>query len=169
MGSVTSRVLVAAAAVLLFATDVRAADMPPAGAAVTVHVTEAWARATPPGTTVGAGYLTLHNTGRQALKLLGASSPRAGRVELHETRVDSRGLSTMRPVAELPLSPGAVLSFDAGGRHLMLVDLPSPLLAGEKVPLTLRFEGRAPLTVQMEVRPLGTVAPTAAGHAHHAH
>ncbi len=156
---------------LLLAGGVQSADSPRTAAATvaTVRVTDAWARATPPGTPVGAGYLTLHNTGGQALTLLTASSPRAERVELHETRADARGLSTMRPVNALPLPAGAALSFDAGGRHLMLVGLKTPLVAGEKVPLTLQFEGLAPLQVQLDVRPLGTVAPAAAGHAHHAH
>ena len=103
---------------LLQAGGVQTADSPRTAAATvaTVRVTDAWARATPPGTPVGAGYLTLHNTGGQALTLLTASSPRAERVELHETRADARGLSTMRPVKALPLPAGAALSFDAAAR-----------------------------------------------------
>lgn len=146
----------AAALTLTLATAVQAAE---------VHVMEAWSRATPPETSVGVGYLTLHNMGRKPLTLVGASSPRAQRVEIHETRIDDKGLSTMRPLRQLTVAAGAALSLSAGGRHLMLVGLGSPLVAGEKVPLTLQFEGEPPLQVQLEVRPLDAVAPSE--HQHH--
>ena len=149
-----------AAALALVASAVQAAD---------VHVMEAWSRATPPGTDVGVGYLTVHNMGRQSLKLVGASSPRAKQVEMHETRVDAKGVSTMRPVKDVTVAPGSAAEFAAGGRHLMLVGLTAPLVAGEKVPLTLRFEGQAAVEVQLDVRPLGVVAPAPANHDRHAH
>lgn len=148
----------AAALALVAASAVQAAD---------VHVMEAWSRATPPGTDVGVGYLTVHNMGRTPLKLLGASSPRAKQVEMHETRVDAKGVSTMRPLKEVTVASGTSAEFSAGGRHLMLVGLTAPLVAGEKVPLTLRFEGQAPVEVQLDVRPLGAVAPAPAPAHHH--
>jgi len=150
----------ACAAMLLLsaATLARAAD---------VHVMEAWSRATPPGTTVGVGYLVLHNAGSQPLRLTGASSPRAAAVEMHETRVDAKGLSTMRPVKDVTIAPGTAVRFEAGGKHLMLVGLESPLVAGERVPLTLTFAGEPPLSLELDVRPLGAVAP--APHDDHAH
>jgi copper(I)-binding protein len=133
-----------------------------------VHVAEAWSRATPPGTTVGVGYVTLHNVGGKALKLIGATSPRATAVEVHETRVDAKGVSTMRPVASVIVAAGAALTFGPGALHLMLVGLKSPLVTGEHVPLTLQFEGEPPDPLQLEVRAPGDDAPEGV-HAHHAH
>ncbi len=49
----------------------------------------------------------------------------------------------------------------------MLVGLRSPLVAGERIPLTLTFAGEAPLRIELEVRPLTAEAPAA--HDHHAH
>ena len=136
--------------------------------AADVHVMDAWSRATPPGTDVAVGYVSIHNMGRSPLKLSGASSPRAQRVEMHETRIDDKGMSTMRPLKDVVVAPGTALTFAAGGRHLMLVGLKSPLVAGEKVPLTLRFDGEPPVEVLLDVRPIGAAGP-AEDHAHHAH
>lgn len=135
--------------------------------AADVHVMDAWSRATPPGTTVGVGYLTVHNLGRKPLKLTGASSPRAASVEVHETRVDAQGLSTMRPVTDVTVAAGSPLTFEPNGRHLMLIGLTSPLVAGERVPLTLQFAGEPPVQVQLEVRAPGDAPPAVGGHEHH--
>ncbi len=60
--------------------------------------------------TTGVGYVMLHNAGSKSLRLTGASSPRAATVEMHETRVDSRGLSTMRQFNEATIAPGTALT-----------------------------------------------------------
>lgn len=142
----------------LLAAAVHAAQPP-------VHVVQAWSRATPPGAEVAAGYLTLHNTAGRPVKLTGASSPLAT-VEMHETRTEN-GLSRMRPVQEVTVPAGGTVKFEPGGHHFMLVGLRQPLKAGDRVPLTLRFEGEAPVEVHLEVQPLGSSAPAPARHQHH--
>ena len=56
----------------------------------------AWARATSAGAKVGGGFLTIENKGTTPDKLMGASSPAAGKVEVHETAMNN-GIATMRP------------------------------------------------------------------------
>ena len=92
----------------------------PRAAAAPIAVEAAWGAADVlAGATVGAGYLVVTNRGRDADRLDGASSPRAARVEMHESRIDA-GMARMRPVAT-PLAPGAAARFEPGGLHLMLV------------------------------------------------
>jgi iron complex transport system substrate-binding protein len=132
-----------------------------AAAAAPLVVDGAWAPPTPPGATVAAGYLAVTNRGRDPDRLDGASSPRAARVEMHESRFDA-GMARMRPVAGVPLAPGAAVRFEPGGLHLMLVGLTAPLVAGERVPLTLQFERAGPVAVVLEVResaPAAAVTP----------
>lgn len=132
-----------------------------------VEATEGWTRATPPGTKVAVGYFTLRNTGKGRRELLKITSPLAGMVSLHQTSVDARGVSRMWPVGKLALAPGQVLRFEPMGTHVMLEGLVEGLRAGARVPLTLVFQDEAPVTVQLDVRPLvDTAAGHDAGHGH---
>jgi hypothetical protein len=137
-----------------------------AAQAADVHVLSAWSRVTPPGVTVGVGYVTVHNAGKKALRLTGASSARAASVEMHETRVDAKGLSTMRPLHDVTVAAGSAVTFEPGGRHLMLLGLKAPLVEGERVPLSLLFEGEPPVQVELEVRPLVDAGHAPVQHEH---
>lgn len=130
-------------------------------------VTGAWARATPPGTTVGAAYFAVTNHDDTPDTLLGATTPAAARVELHRTEVRD-GLSMMRPAGEMQIAPGQTLRVAPGGLHVMLNGLVQPLVAGTRVPLTLRFRRSGDLVVDLEVLPLTAAAPDMTGHGAHA-
>lgn len=127
-----------------------------------IAVSDAWARATPPGLDLSSAYLSITNRGPRADLLLGASSPVADHVEIHRTLMED-DLSRMRPAEQLPLPPGATLRFAPTGLHLMLVGLSAPLHEGKTVPLVLRFRDAGNLTVHVHIRPLGATA------AHHGH
>jgi len=116
-----------------------------------ISVDSAWARPTADGATVGGGYLVIRNAGREADRLEGASSPRAARVEMHESRIEA-GIARMREVASLPVAPGGSVRFEPGGLHLMLVGLRGALVAGQRVPLTLRFARAGTVETALEVR-----------------
>jgi copper(I)-binding protein len=103
---------------------------------VEVDVTNAWVRATVPGQPVAGAYLDLRASSR--LKLVGASSPVAGRGEIHEMK-DEDGMMKMRAVEAVDLPAGKTVSLAPGGLHVMLFGLAEPLAEGRKVALTLRF------------------------------
>jgi copper(I)-binding protein len=129
-----------------------------------------WSRATPPAAKVGAGYLVVTNRGQAADRLTAASSPAAGRVEIHEMKMDG-GVMRMRELAQgLALPPGASVELKPGGYHLMLMELPAPLVAGTSVPMTLVFERAGRLDIELKVEPANTRAPQPAaparGHTH---
>ena len=117
-----------------------------------VRIDDAWARATPPGAKVGAGYMKISST--VADRLVGAASPAAARVELHVNEKKGDVLR-MREVKAYDIPVGGVFELSPGGAHLMLVDLKAPLKQGTRVPLTLRFEKAGEMKVELEVRALG--------------
>lgn len=123
-----------------------------------VEVSGAWARATVPGQSAGGAFMTL--TAKESARLVGASSPAAGLVEIHEMAMDGN-LMKMRAVPVLDLPAGRAVELKAGGFHVMLLDLKRPLAVGEKIPLELRFElpdrRQVTQTVTVEVR---TAAPS---------
>ena len=124
----------------------------PALAQITVD--QPWARATPPGAKIGAGYMVIRNGGRSMDRLVGASTTVAQRVELHMTEAD-RDVARMRPVKAYEIVAGRRIELKPGGAHLMLVNLSRPLREGDKVPVTLKFEKAGEVQVEMDVRPLG--------------
>ncbi len=123
-----------------------------------IQVRHPWARATPPGTTVAAGYLEIRNNGKEADRLLSASTPVAKRVELHVTE-HSDHIAKMRQLRAFEVPGRERLTLSPGGAHLMLVDIVQPLKKGERFPLTLRFERAGELKVEVEVQELGARHP----------
>ncbi|HRD98276.1 MAG TPA: copper chaperone PCu(A)C [Rubrivivax sp.] len=107
-----------------------------------LRIDHPYATPTPPGVTTGAAYLRgIRNTGEQADRLLGASTPVAGRVEIHRSVVDTLNVMRMRAIDGIDLPPGSEQRLRHGGEHhLMLIDLKSPLKPGDRFPMTLRFE-----------------------------
>jgi len=125
-----------------------------------VSVTQPWVRGTVAGMKSTGAYMQI--VARSDTRLVGASSPAARVVEVHEmTMVDN--VMRMRAVPSIPLPAGRTLELRPGGYHVMLIDLVKPLATGSRVPITLEFEGRdgkrETVAVEAEVRPLTATAP----------
>lgn len=120
-----------------------------------------WARATPPGAKLAAGYLTVVNAGA-ADRLLGASSPAAERVEMHVTLKDG-DILRMRQVRDFEVPANGRLELKPAGGHLMFVGIKWPFRDGEKVPVTLRFERAGELKVELAI---GQAAERGGHHRH---
>jgi copper(I)-binding protein len=123
-------------------------------AATPVKIEDPWTRATAPGAKVGAGYMKITSTAPD--RLVGASTPAAGRVELHVTSKEGE-VMRMREVKAYDIPAKGGFELKPGGAHLMLVDLKAPLKQGTKVPVTLRFEKAGEVKVELQVRALGAV------------
>lgn len=139
------------------------------GAAAAAHaqvkIEAPWARPTVQGQQAGGGYLRLQSP--TADRFVGASSPVAGRVELHEMAMDG-DVMRMRQVDGIALAAGQAVELKPGGLHLMLMELKTPLKSGDRIPLTLKFEKAGEVKVEM---PVTATAPAgaAAGHGEHKH
>jgi copper(I)-binding protein len=114
-------------------------------------ISDAWARATPPSSSVGAVYLTIRNRGPRPDRLTGVSSPLAASAAIHES-VSRNGMVGMDPVPELALPAGATVQIKPGGLHIMLLGLKRALAPGESFPLVLVFAAAGTVTVPVSVR-----------------
>lgn len=124
-----------------------------------VSVAHPWARATPGGSTIGAAYVEFSGLkGAQGDKLIGASSPVAGRIEVH-THEMADGVMKMRKVDSVGVAAGETRKLAPGGDHLMMFDLKAPLKQGEVFPLTLKFEISGDITVDAAIESVGAMAP----------
>ena len=120
-----------------------------------IQIRHPWARATPPGAKVGAGYLEIRNNGAQPDRLLSASSPAAKRVEMHVTE-QAGEVAKMRQLRAFEVPGRERLALEPGGAHLMLVDIVQPLKKGERFPMKLRFERAGEIEVEFEVQEMGS-------------
>ena len=96
---------------------------------------------------VSAVYMVLRNEGEAEDRLVSASSPAAGLVEIHESKMVDNVMQ-MNPVEGgilLPVEEGVRLQ--PGGLHVMLLELTMPLVPGTAIPVTLNFESGASLTI----------------------
>lgn len=118
----------------------------------TLTVEDAWVRVTP-GADVAAAYMTLRNTGKAAVAVIGVQSALAGHAMIHESRIQA-GRSTMRAVERLVVPAKASVRLTPGALHVMLQMLNHTPAVGERVPLVLQLEGGGTVAVNARVRPL---------------
>lgn len=107
-------------------------------------------------------------TSVQGSRLVSASTPVAGLVEIHEMSMAGDVMKMRALPAGLSLPAGKVVELKPGGYHVMLMDLKQPLKAGDTVPVTLVLEGpdkkREVVEIKASVRALA-----AAGADSHKH
>jgi copper(I)-binding protein len=131
-----------------------------------VTVLDPWVRATVPNQKASGAFMRLQSTSNA--RLVGVSTPAAGRAELHEMAMENNTMR-MRQVDAIALPAGKPVNLASGGYHVMLFDLKRQLKEGETVPVTLVVQDEAKktssVTVEVQVRPLTYVAPQAA-HQH---
>lgn len=133
--------------------------------AQTVEVKDAWIRSTVQGQQGTGAFMNI--TAKDAATLVGASSPVAGVVEVHEMKMEG-DVMKMHAVPSLDLPAGQTVQLKPGGYHVMMMDLKKTLPKGSTVPLTLRFKDAKGAESQVELKvPVSTMAPVAAaGMAH---
>jgi len=153
-----NRHLIASLAAGLFATS----------ALAQVTVTDPWVRATVPAAKSAGAFMHLQSATNA--RLVGVSTPVAGRAEIHEMAMENNTMR-MRAVEGIDLPAGKPVHLASGGYHLMFFGLKRQLKEGETVPVTLTVQDAAKkqtsVTVQAQVRPLTYVAPAMQGHHGH--
>jgi hypothetical protein len=125
-----------------------------AAQAKTVSVVEAWARATPNGSTTGVIYMTLVNSGKNADRLLRGATPIADSVLFHST-VKDNGVMRMRALTAIDIAPGERVTLKPGGTHAMMIGLKQALKEGQTFPLILDFEKAGKIDVDVSVEAIG--------------
>lgn len=137
-------------------------------AAAQTTVTAPWVRGTVAQQKATGAFMQISSAAGG--KLLSVSSPAAGIAEIHEMSMDGNTMK-MRALPALDLPAGKTVELKPGGFHVMLLDLKSPLKAGDMVELTLQVEGldgkRETLVLKAPVKALGaTMDGGMAGHKH---
>lgn len=124
-----------------------------------IKVSQPWARASPGGAKVGAGYLTITNTGKTPDKLMGGTAAVSTVFEIHDMTMTDGVMRMRRVDGGLEIKPGQTVTLRPGGLHVMFMQLKEPLKQGEKVKGTLVFEKAGTVEVEYAVAPIGAAGP----------
>jgi copper(I)-binding protein len=73
-----------------------------------------------PGMAMSAGYFDLSNNSSQSISITHVTSPEFASVEMHETVIKNL-VARMIALGTLTLQAGETMSFEPGGKHLMLM------------------------------------------------
>lgn len=114
-------------------------------------VTDAWIRMPAAAGQAAAAYFTITNPGGVADALLSVSSPMADACQLHQTMMDSSGMTGMQMVDRIDVPAGGMMKLEPGGYHLMMTGVKA-LTLGSKVELDLTFQRAGTLKVMAEVK-----------------
>ncbi|MCB1661548.1 MAG: copper chaperone PCu(A)C [Pseudomonadales bacterium] len=128
-------------------------------AASTIEVEQASARESLPGMQSSAAYMVIKNTSERDLRLVGATSARMVKIEIHQHRQQG-DMTAMRKVESVVIPARGEFVFQSGGYHLMLMGIEQPLMVGEELSLQLVFEDGTTLDIKVPV--VSITAP--AGH-----
>ncbi|WP_158965312.1 DUF1775 domain-containing protein [Chachezhania sediminis] len=119
-----------------------------------------------PNQPVAGGFVTISNTGAEGDVLVGASSPVAGEMQIHEMKMED-GVMKMRELpGGLPIQAHETVNLKPGGYHVMFMDLKQPLVAGEEVEVTLDFAKAGKVSMTFPVKDRKDVK--SGGHGNHA-
>ena len=137
--------------------------------AQSVTVKDPWIRGTVQGQSATGAFMEL--TGKSSARLVGADSPAAKTVEVHNMKMEN-GVMRMFPVEGIDVPAGKTVKLAPGGYHVMMMGLHKPLTEGQKVPLKLTFElankQRETIDLSVEVRKV-VARPKMEGKGHHGH
>jgi periplasmic copper chaperone A len=127
-----------------------------------IRIANPWIRATPKGADVAGAYMAISNQGTTSDRLIGGSTPVAGRFEFHRMSME-QGVMKMRPVdGALEIKAGQTVEFKPGSFHVMLMGLKQPLEKDQRVKATLEFEKAGKIDIEYSVAAMGAPSAPAA-------
>ncbi|MEN9895742.1 MAG: hypothetical protein RIR97_1594, partial [Pseudomonadota bacterium] len=117
----------------------------------TLEIRHPHSPATLPGAPVGAGFLTITNTGTDDDRLTSVSTPIAGEGQIHEMAMEGEVMKMRQLKDGIAIPAGATVELKRGGLHLMFMQLKEPMKEGGMVKATLTFEKAGTVDVEFKV------------------
>lgn len=114
-------------------------------------VENAWISEAPPVSRVMVAYMTLKNTGEQAIEIVRAESDVYSSIEFHET-IHQDGMARMVRYDSLKIAANKKLELKRGGAHLMLFNPTRRLKAGDTVSIKFTTKDNTSKTILVNVK-----------------
>jgi copper(I)-binding protein len=118
-----------------------------------ISIDHPWSRATPKGAQVGAGYLSIENTGA-ADRLISAKCACSATTEIHIMKREGDIIQMHHLPDGLALPAKDTTELQPGGAHLMFIGLKYQLETEQSFKVRLEFERAGVIDVRFKVAPL---------------
>ena len=119
-------------------------------------VASVWSRSSAGMKRAGAAFMTITNSGATDDRLIAASTPAAGKTELH-THLMEEGVMKMRQVMHIDVPAGSTVQLKPGGLHVMMFKLADVFKEGNHYPLKLTFEKAGDVSVMVHIGKAGAM------------
>ena len=130
-----------------------------------LKIENTWSPAAPPVAKVMAGYMTINNSGQDAVKITAAKSPLFKKVEIHLTEMKD-GMMRMIKQENLTIPAKSSVELKPGGLHMMLMGKLKPIKAGSSIPVTISFDNGESRNINLSVK-TGNEPQMMHDHHHH--
>ncbi|NOQ87320.1 MAG: copper chaperone PCu(A)C [Gammaproteobacteria bacterium] len=115
-----------------------------------ITVENAWIAEAPPVSKVMVAYMTINNTGNEAIDLTNAESDLYSSIEFHET-IHEDGMARMVRWGKLTIPANGSIELKRGGKHFMLFNPTKHLKAGDTVNIKLTTNNNKTKTISVTV------------------
>lgn len=116
-----------------------------------LDISGGYVRAMLPGQPVGGGYITIHNGGKSDDRLTSVTSDAAGKVEMHDMKMEGQ-IMKMREIKDgIVIPAGATVTLSPSGMHLMFKQVKEPFKQGGVVPVMLMFDKAGMVDITLPV------------------
>jgi copper(I)-binding protein len=116
-----------------------------------LDISGGYVRAMLPGQPVGGGYITIHNTGKTDDKLTSVTSSAAGKVELHEMKMEGEIMKMREIKGGIAIPAGATVTLAPSAMHMMFKQVKAPFKQGGTVPVMLMFDKAGMVDINLPV------------------
>lgn len=124
-----------------------------AGEVNNIIVSDAYIRASIPGTIHSSAYMRIDNNNEKAVTLVNVSSKISPRIEMHN-HVMENGMMHMQQLHKIDIAANTQVLLQPHGLHLMFFNLTKSLIDEEVVEITLHFSNNNRVIVPIAVRSL---------------
>lgn len=116
-----------------------------------LDISGGYVRAMLPGQPVGGGYITIHNGGKTDDRLTSVTSSAAGKVELHEMKMDGEIMKMREIKGGIAIPAGATVTLAPNTMHMMFKQVKAPFKQGGTVPVMLMFDKAGMVDINLPV------------------
>lgn len=118
-----------------------------------IKVSDAYIRASIPGTVHSSAYMVINNKDEKEITLVNVTSQVSARIEMHNHLMEN-GMMSMQQLQKINIAPNSQVVLQPHGLHLMFFDLAKPLKTQDNIEITLHFSNNYRVIVPLPVKSL---------------